>query len=633
MATSNPGCPQGVDEWLAHDLVECAPICIAVLDGDMRVIFCNSNFQAVFGPPGNGRCFEVYKNRESPCPQCAAVKTLKDGVCRVSEQSGIDCIGNPAVYVVHHSPITSNGSAPRQVVNMSYDVTERRAIQRQYNHLFERVPCNLSVIDRSFRIVRANDHARSQFGDVVGRHCHQAYMDRDAGCTECPARQTFRDGRPHTSKQVRRASDGTPSYHVVSTAALPSDRNGISQVVEMSVDVTDVHALSTELEKESALRRHVTESALDALVACDEAGVVTIFNSAAEKLFGVSATEVLRQRGAERFFPAAFRAARVSGKRSLQLPDTTILDHDGRRIPVRFSGTVLVHEGEPRASAGFFQDLRELKDLERQKLAAERLAAVGQTVSQLAHSIKNILTGLQGGLYAIRTGWEMDAKDRAEEGLQTAERGFQRIRLLVRDFLRFSKDHLPEFSRCDPNSVAQEVFDLYQRTCERRSITIDFRPLEEPIEVHMDPEAIHTCLANLVSNAIDACVTTNRSDCAITLEVQLEDDRLVYQVTDSGCGIKPSLRRRLFSGMVTTKGMSGTGLGLLMTKKIMEDHGGTVRVEPTVGTGASFVIDLPREGAYRDEDRVDEEEEPSASAERLATLGDEERAGGSDDHG
>ena len=610
MTTSNAGCPQAVNDWLTHDLVECAPICIAVLDESLAIVFCNSNYEAVFGRPEGGRCFEVYKNRDRPCDHCDAIKTLKDGVCRVSEQHGVDCIGNPAAYVVHHSAIGPDGARPHHVVNMSYDVTERRAIQRQYNHLFERVPCNLSVIDRTYRIVRANEHARTHFGEVVGSHCYHAYMDRDEGCAECPARQTFRDGLPHSSRQVRRSSDGTPSYHVVSTAALPSERNGVSQVVEMSLDVTDVHALSTELEKESALRRHVTESALDALVACDEAGVVTIFNSAAERLFGVSATEVLRQRGAERYFPTAFCEAKSAGATSLLLPDTMVRSHDGKAIPVRFSGTVLVHAGKPRAAAGFFQDLREIKELERQKLANERLAAVGQTVTQLAHSIKNILTGLQGGLYDIRTGWEMTAPDRTEEGLNTAERGFQRIRSLVRDFLRFSKDHLLELEHCDPNEVAQEVYDLYRKVCQRRSIALRLHPLADPPPVRLDVAAIHTCLANLVSNAIDACVASGTSPCAIDLTVRVQADRLRFEVTDTGCGMDEALRSRLFSGMVTTKGMSGTGLGLLMTKKIIEDHGGTIEVQSTPGAGSSFIIELPESGGAAE---LDEESHPGAT--------------------
>lgn len=475
MAVPFDSCPMPVNRWLSSELFEQAPISISVLDRELQVVFSNNNFIAVFGDPAGRSCYEVYKKRDRPCEDCVALKTFRDGVSRIGEEEGLDCIGNQASYVVHHSPITDNRGAIAYVVNMSYDVTDRRSFQEQYNLLFEHVPCSLSVINRDLRITRANAHARERFGDAVGSHCFEAYKRRAAPCSECPARDSFVDGAPHTSRQVRMASDGTYTYHVVSCAPLPSERNGASHVVEMALDVTDVHVLSKELA------------------------------------------------------------------------------------------------------------------------ARERMATVGQTVTQLAHSIKNILTGLQGGIYDIKVGVDRDLGDRTREGLQTLERSFGRINGLVREFLRFSKEHRPELEPCDVNALAREVFALFRKVAERNSISLELSLLDEPPAIELDPDAIHTALANLMSNAMDACIAAERPDTSIRMLVEQDRSWLLLRVSDTGCGMDRATQDRLFGGIFTTKGAWGSGLGLMMTKKIVEDHGGRVLVESTPGRGSTFTLRLPLE--------------------------------------
>lgn len=578
--------------WVAQELFEQVPMSICVLDRGLRVAACNKNFSAVFGDPTGKTCYQAYKKSDEACGTCAVHKTFRDGVSRISEACGVDCIGQRADYMVHHSPVYDGAGVIAFVVNMSYDITDRKSVQSQYNLLFDRVPCSLSVISRDLRIIRANDHARARFGEVVGTRCFQTYKQQPEACEECPARRTFADGHVHTSRQVRRSPGGACSYHLMSTAPIAEDRNGVSHVVEMSLDMTEVHELSEELERQRRIRHDITESSLDALVAVDAEGRVTIFNAAAEALFGRERSEVLGQEVGADLLPAAFLEAVREGKRSLLLQETHVRDCHGDRVPVRLSGTVLRMGDQVVGGAAFLQDLRERQELERQNLRNERMAAVGHTVAQLAHSIKNILTGIQGGIYDIKKGCERNDVPRREEGLDTLDRNFARIHTMVRDFLRLSKDHELEIATCDANDVARDVYTLFRPLAEKHGMVLCFEPWPSPLPVRLDAEAMHTCLSNLVSNALEACQNV-AVPCQGGISVGHSDGVLRYEVWDTGCGMTGDVMAKLFHSIFTTKGAAGTGLGLMMTKKIVEDHGGKLQVRSRPGHGARFTIELP----------------------------------------
>ena len=279
--------PSEVRTWIGRQLFDHVPNNIAVIDRDFKVVVANSNFKAVFGDPLGKHCFEAYKGRDSICEQCLAARTFEDGKIRVNDEAGVDKNGRPAHYVVHIAPVYDEVGEVAYVIEMSYDVTETKSLQREYNVLFERVPCYVAVINRDLRIVRANSLLREAFGDCAGRHCYEVYKHRTKKCPDCPALKTFASGRSHRAEQVGIDKQGESTHYVVSTSPLSRSDHESSHVIEMMVDVTDVHKLSAELIKQNAFRDTLIENTLDSLVAIDDAGVVNIFNPAAESLFKV----------------------------------------------------------------------------------------------------------------------------------------------------------------------------------------------------------------------------------------------------------------------------------------------------------------------------------------------------------
>jgi PAS domain S-box-containing protein len=242
-------------------------------------------------------------------------------------------------------------------------------------------------------------------------------------------------------------------------------------------------------------------------------------------------------------------------------------------------------------------DITAVKQLEEQKREAERLAAVGETVAGIAHGIKNVLMGLEGGMYAVNTGIEKGDDARIARGWTTLEENVRRISEFVKEFLDFAKGRETEKAVTDPNKPAREVADLFREKAAQAGVRLETQ-LEADRPVPLDEEGIHTCLANLVSNAIDACLVADRDEpeFVVTLSSRDENGSTIYEVADNGRGMDYEISRKVFSKFFTTKGSDrGTGLGLLTTKRIVHQHGGRIDFTTEEGAGSVFQISLPHD--------------------------------------
>jgi PAS domain S-box-containing protein len=360
------------------------------------------------------------------------------------------------------------------------------------------------------------------------------------------------------------------------------------------------------LEKDNLRRANfqakLLESSKNAIIAADDRWQVVLFNPEAERIFGRRAKDVIGKMHSREIFPlevaediVGFLAPEPE-KKDTSWHETVIQSGDGRQIPVSFSGSLLYENDEIVGSVAFFQDLTELKRLERELVASERLGAVGQTVAGMAHCIKNILHGFKGGSYLVNIGIDRDNTDKLKTGWQTIQRNIQRTSDLVLDLLSYSKEREPEYENCFPNEIAADVCDLLKETTDEHDIALveDFDPSVG--EVALDPRIAYRSLLNFVSNAIDACIFDDNvsKQHQVTVRTAIEDDTYVlFAVNDNGTGMNDEVKAQLFSTFFSTKGAKGTGLGLLVTSKLIEEHKGTIAVESTLGEGTTFTFRLP----------------------------------------
>jgi signal transduction histidine kinase len=334
---------------------------------------------------------------------------------------------------------------------------------------------------------------------------------------------------------------------------------------------------------------------MDGIIAVDGNGDVTIFNPAARKILDITDKRRLSKEELASMLPEGFLDQVAKGPGHLYLPETNVKTIEGETLPVRLAGTKLLVEDRSMGMAFSIQDLREIKQLENDKMEAERLAAVGQTVAGLAHGVKNLITSLEGGMYMLNSGMNKGNAERVQKGMEMLVRNIDRVSTFVKEFLSFSKGREIQVKLCNPAKIAEEVVDLYAAQARELGIELVIQRIGDIDPAPMDYESLHECLTNLVGNAIDACrMSDNEGGCHVLVRTFEENGVIVYEVVDDGCGMDYEVKRKVFTTFFTTKGLGGTGIGLLMTKKIVQEHGGKINAKSEPGQGSIFRISLPR---------------------------------------
>lgn len=247
----------------------------------------------------------------------------------------------------------------------------------------------------------------------------------------------------------------------------------------------------------------------------------------------------------------------------------------------------------------YTENLERLVDEKARKLiAAERMAAIGETIAGLSHTIKNIAGGLKGGIFVLEKGIELDNRPYLEQGWNLVRGNVDKIRELSMDLLNYGKYAEIHCRDCDPNQPARDVVALLKGRAEAHDIFLDFHPAQKAPHCCMDSAAIHHCLLNIVTNALDACLdeTVSDRDHSVTVAVGSKDDHSVeYRISDTGAGVGPEVQARIFQSFFSTKGTEGTGIGLMLCKKIVDRHRGSIEVESEQGKGSTFIVKLPSE--------------------------------------
>jgi PAS domain S-box-containing protein len=244
----------------------------------------------------------------------------------------------------------------------------------------------------------------------------------------------------------------------------------------------------------------------------------------------------------------------------------------------------------------------QLRLVQQELIKSERLATIGETVTGLAHYIKNILNGLRGGMYKINSGMNRDKPLVLNDGWEMAQRNVEKISELVLDLLSYSKERTPQRKRFNPNEIVLEVVESLQHLADDKGVKLSYSLDSNIKDACLDPKGMHRVLLNLVSNAVDACVydpdQSKPFEVVVNTGIEADErgkDIILFEVTDNGCGMNREVRQKLFNRFFSTKKEQGTGIGLLITHKIIQEHGGEILVESEEGAGTTFRVRLDRE--------------------------------------
>jgi signal transduction histidine kinase len=230
--------------------------------------------------------------------------------------------------------------------------------------------------------------------------------------------------------------------------------------------------------------------------------------------------------------------------------------------------------------------------LYQQGLAAERLAAVGETTAALSHSIKNILQALRGGADVVEMGFRSNNLPQATKGWRIVDRNLDKILNLTMNLLAYSRPREPRLEMVNPRTIINECLELVSAVANERGAMVVADVDEAMPAVPMDPSGMHQVVMNLLSNALDA-VQPQQGLIRIEARYDAENRQSIIEVIDNGTGIPPSMMRHMFELFHSTKGNRGTGIGLAVAKKIVDEHEGSIGVRSAPGEGTTFTIRLP----------------------------------------
>jgi signal transduction histidine kinase len=247
-------------------------------------------------------------------------------------------------------------------------------------------------------------------------------------------------------------------------------------------------------------------------------------------------------------------------------------------------------DGEVTSVIEMAIDITQIRELQSQ------LTSIGLLVGSISHGIKGLLTGLDGGIYMVNTGFEKDKPERVEKGWEMVQRNVDRIRSMVLDILYYAKDRELMLDRIDVLPFVNEMRDGLKKKAGDLGVEMTFEVAEDAGSFQGDSAAIRAMLANILENSLDACrVDEKKPKHTVRVQIRRVDPWMIFEISDNGIGMDRETRQRIFSLFFSSKGAKGTGLGLFIASKIVDKHGGDIKVESRRGRGSRFLIRLPVE--------------------------------------
>jgi two-component system sensor histidine kinase PilS (NtrC family) len=355
---------------------------------------------------------------------------------------------------------------------------------------------------------------------------------------------------------------------------------------------------SEDLEQLRTLNQHIITSLQSGLLSHTLDGRVIFFNQAAERITGLRADDVLYQ-DVRTIFPRlepdsatvsdAAGAAMNRWEETFETPDGQVRVLGMSRSPLVDSG------GASRGAVVVFQDLTPMRSLEQQIRRSEKFAAIGKMAAGIAHEIRNPLTSISGSIQMLKRGANLDKTD--SRLMEIVLREVERLNALITDFLRFARPAPPQLERTHIGALMSEVIEVFRYMQSQGEggprYDVDLM-VGDSVIVQADPRQLKQVIWNLLNNAVDAMPAGGliQMQAVVTGKSGADDDGVELRLSDTGVGITAENLSRVFDPFFSTK-PRGSGLGLALVHRIVEEHGGTIHVESEPGKGTTMIIRLP----------------------------------------
>ncbi|MBW1879988.1 MAG: PAS domain-containing protein, partial [Deltaproteobacteria bacterium] len=389
------------------------------------------------------------------------------------------------------------------------------------------------------------------------------------------------DGRPHTGEQRITLRDGSHLQTIVFTAPLVEENGEIGAVLALLADITKVKELQEKF--------HLLFEEVPCYISVQDRDLRLLeANRAFRTDFGDEIGERCYRVYKHRSEPCiTCPVAETFEDGEVRTREEVVTSRTGEHIHVLCSVAPLRNtEGEIESVMEMSTNITELRKVQSQ------LTSLGMLVGTVAHGIKGLLSGLDGGLYLMDSGFNKSKPERVDQGREMIRRNVDRIRAMVLNLLYFARDREIIWQPIDLEEFVESVQEVMMRRAEQVGVVLEVEV--EPGTLEGDPHALHSVFVNLVENGLDAC-RVDKKDVAhrVTLKARPQGDKVSFEIEDNGLGMDRETKEKAFSLFFTSKGAEGTGLGLFISHKITRAHHGTIELISEPGVGTRFEVTLP----------------------------------------
>ena len=346
-------------------------------------------------------------------------------------------------------------------------------------------------------------------------------------------------------------------------------------------------------EKELNILRSAVESTSEAFITIDQDHKVVLYNKGAEKIFGYKVDEVLGKDLNIILSPECSKNHHEAIKRFLETKQLRKKGHitelvatrkNGEKFPINISFSTFELDGKVYFTA-VITDIGEIKQLQEKTKMMERLALLGKVVAEISHEIKNPLMMIGGFANQLL---KSVSDEKSKKKLEIIVNEVKRLENLLASIKEYYAPPLPTRDKIEVSSLLKEIFLLIKEECKRRNIKAELNIMHKETFILGNEEKLKQVIINIAKNGIDAMKEGGR----LSISSRKEKDRVEISISDTGNGIPEEIRDKIFDPFFTTK-TDGSGLGLGISKKIIEDHNGKLNFITEEGKGTTFIISLP----------------------------------------
>jgi two-component system NtrC family sensor kinase len=570
---------------------------IVVHDEQHNVLSVNRSLADFVGlPPDeligvNMRALEALSTGASPhtCPFCRTGEGLDEYVHPVLERT----------YLISTSRIHAASSARLQTVHVLKDITDRREAERRYRELFDNIQEGIFFSTPQGRFVEVND----ALVRILGYSSREEVVQLDIPTEvyfpprrrEELAEMFAREGGLRNQEEIFRRKDGSPVHVFINCFAVRDASGAIVQYRGLILDITGLRQSQTELQKERDFSSKILSHTQSLILVTDTEGIISYANRRWSGL-GFLQTQILGHPLQDLCVPsrrAALYDALAAVARGQQVDnfDMPLVRGDG--VSGQFSVNLSPISGEDGRVGSIVVVMTDVTDsamLRSKLIHAEKMAAVGQLVSGVAHEVNNPLTAILGFTDLLMENPELP--ESARRDLRVILQEAQRTKQIVQNLLSFARQMPPQRKPVQLNSVLQRTVHLRSYDFISHGIQVIER-LDESLPVVIgDSHQLQQVFLNILNNAYDAVRETSTPS---RIEVMSASANSYVEISfrDNGIGIVDP--EKIFDPFFTTKDIGkGTGLGLSICYGIVREHGGEILCHNNPDSeGATFVVRLP----------------------------------------